>query len=66
MCTASDTILKDFFCIINKSLLRIKVQTVGTVRIGMSFIVMLTVADEEAFEDNPDEYIRRDIEGSGW
>lgn len=22
-------------------------------------------ADEELFEDNPDEYIRRDIEGSG-
>lgn len=26
---------------------------------------MVKVADEEAFEDNPDEYIRRDIEGSG-
>lgn len=22
-------------------------------------------ADEEAFEDNPEEYIRRDLEGSG-
>jgi len=22
--------------------------------------------DEEVFEDNPEEYIRRDIEGSGW
>lgn len=27
--------------------------------------VCFTEADEEAFEDNPDEYIRRDIEGSG-
>ena len=24
-----------------------------------------TDADEELFEDNPEEYIRRDIEGSG-
>lgn len=24
-----------------------------------------SVADEELFEDNPEEYIRRDIEGSG-
>jgi hypothetical protein len=27
--------------------------------------LFLTDADEELFEDNPDEYIRRDIEGSG-
>ena len=26
---------------------------------------MLTEADEELFEDNPEEYMRRDIEGSG-
>lgn len=25
----------------------------------------VTDADEELFEDNPEEYIRRDIEGSG-
>ena len=24
-----------------------------------------TEADEEVFEDNPEEYIRRDMEGSG-
>ena len=26
---------------------------------------MFVDADEEEFEDNPEEYIRRDIEGSG-
>ena len=25
----------------------------------------ITASDEELFEDNPEEYIRRDIEGSG-
>lgn len=29
------------------------------------YILNYTDADEELFEDNPDEYIRRDIEGSG-
>ena len=31
------------------------------------YIVLFTFqdADEEVFEDNPEEYIRRDIEGSG-
>lgn len=28
-------------------------------------LVAFTGADEEAFEDNPEEYIRRDLEGSG-
>ena len=31
----------------------------------ISYNLFLTDADEELFEDNPDEYIRRDIEGSG-
>ena len=26
---------------------------------------VLSEADEELFEDNPEEYIRKDIEGSG-
>ena len=29
------------------------------------WLLLLLEADEEAFEDNPEEYIRRDIEGSG-
>ena len=31
----------------------------------ISYNLFFTDADEELFEDNPDEYIRRDIEGSG-
>lgn len=31
----------------------------------ISYYLLFTDADEELFEDNPDEYIRRDIEGSG-
>lgn len=27
--------------------------------------LIFIAADEELFEDNPEEYIRRDIEGSG-
>ena len=30
----------------------------------MSVIISLAAADEETFEDNPEEYIRRDMEGS--
>lgn len=29
------------------------------------YALTVTDADEELFEDNPEEYIRRDIEGSG-
>ena len=29
------------------------------------FFYTFAAADEELFEDNPEEYIRRDIEGSG-
>lgn len=29
------------------------------------YSLTVTDADEELFEDNPEEYIRRDIEGSG-
>lgn len=29
------------------------------------YALNVTDADEELFEDNPEEYIRRDIEGSG-
>ena len=28
-------------------------------------VLCISVADEETFEDNPEEYIRRDVEGSG-
>ncbi len=31
----------------------------------MYFSTFILEADEEAFEDNPEEYIRKDIEGSG-
>jgi hypothetical protein len=27
--------------------------------------MFISASDEELFEDNPEEYIRRDIEGSG-
>ncbi len=30
----------------------------------VTFILISIASDEELFEDNPDEYIRRDIEGS--
>ena len=30
-----------------------------------SILLFHTEADEEVFEDNPEEYIRRDMEGSG-
>lgn len=36
---------------------------------GLSFehrnVIFFVAADEEAFEDNSEEYIRRDLEGSG-
>ena len=31
----------------------------------MVLLLFSSAADEELFEDNPEEYIRRDIEGSG-
>lgn len=31
----------------------------------MTVHFLISEEDEEVFEDNPDEYIRRDIEGSG-
>lgn len=31
----------------------------------MYMLLYISDADEELFEDNPEEYIRRDIEGSG-
>ena len=30
-----------------------------------AYVLCISVADEETFEDNPEEYIRRDVEGSG-
>ena len=35
------------------------------VEITCVFSFLFAAADEELFEDNPEEYIRRDIEGSG-
>lgn len=29
------------------------------------YVFIFSAADEEAFEDNSEEYIRRDLEGSG-
>ena len=54
-----------FLAVILFSIIVLHIVGLLTYILSAILILVNTDADEEAFEDNAEEYIRRDVEGSG-